>query len=116
MKTVSTVLAGVLAAQFLSLGAAKLAAIAPMRTRAEHLGYTVAAYRDIGALELAAAAGVLIGLTRPAIGVAAGTGLTLLMAGAAATHARNGDGAPEIAPAAVTGVLSLAYITTVLAR
>ncbi|MTE12807.1 DoxX family protein [Nocardia aurantiaca] len=112
MKTVSKVLAGVLAAEFLSLGAAKLAAVASMRERAEHLGYSTAAYRWIGAVEIAAAGGVLLGPVRPAIGRAAGIGLVMLMAGAAASHLRNGDGTTEVAPAAGTALAVAAYVLT----
>ncbi|WP_433622028.1 DoxX family protein [Nocardia sp. CA-120079] len=110
MKIASTVLAGLLAAEFLSFGAAKLAAVASMRKRAEHLGYSTTAYRGIGAVEIVAAGGVLLGLARPSIGMAAGTGLVLLMSGAIASHLRNGDGVAEIAPAAGTGLISFAYV------
>ncbi|SNY89585.1 hypothetical protein SAMN04244553_6604 [Nocardia amikacinitolerans] len=44
--------------------------------------------------------------------LAAGTGPTLLMAGAIAAHVRNGDGAADIAPAAVTGLAAVAYVLT----
>ncbi|MEV0464917.1 hypothetical protein AB0I30_28550 [Nocardia tengchongensis] len=43
MKIVPAVLAGVLTAEFLAFGAGKLMAIAPMRKRAEYLGYTTLA-------------------------------------------------------------------------
>ncbi|WP_431956951.1 DoxX family protein [Nocardia lijiangensis] len=112
MTIVSTVLAGLLAAEFLSFGAAKLLALAPMRQRAEHLGYTTTAYRGIGALEIVAAGGVLLGFVLPAIGIAAGTGLTLLMCGAVVTHLRNGDGLPDLAPAAVTALAAAGYVVT----
>ncbi|MFE3188423.1 DoxX family protein [Nocardia sp. NPDC059240] len=114
MKVVSTVLAGALTAEFLAFGAAKLFAIAPMRERAEHLDYTTTAYRGIGAVEIVAAGGVLAGLAFPSIGMAAGTGLTLLMGGAVASHVRNGDGVQLFAPAVGSGLASLAY-TLVLA-
>ncbi|MFQ6398726.1 DoxX family protein [Nocardia sp. KC 131] len=112
MKIASTVLGAVLAAEFLSFGSAELIAVTSMRKRADHLGFTTAAYRGIGALEVAAGAGVLLGFARPWIGVAAGTGLALLMAGAVVSHLRNGDGASEFAPAAVTGLASVAYVVT----
>ncbi|MFB8005137.1 DoxX family protein [Nocardia sp. NPDC056000] len=112
MKTVTKVLGGVLAAEFLSLGTAKVAAVASMRERAAHLGYSTTAYRGIGAVELVAAGGVLLGSVRPAIGRAAGAGLVLLMTGAVASHLRNGDGTTEIAPAAGTALLAAAYVAT----
>lgn len=112
MKIASIVLAAVLAAEFASFGTAKLVAAASMRKRAAHLGYSTAAYQGIGALEIAAAGGVLVGLTRPPIGVAAGIGLVLLMAGAVVVHVRNGDGMAELAPAAGTGLVALGYLAT----
>ena len=113
MKTVAKVLGGVLAAEFLSLGTAKVAAVASMRERAAHLGYSTTAYRGIGAVEILAASGVLAGLVRPAIGRAAGAGLVLLMTGAVASHLRNGDGTTEIAPATGTALIAAAYVATV---
>ncbi|MGV9822079.1 DoxX family protein [Nocardia xishanensis] len=110
MTIVSTVLAGLLAAEFLFFGAAKLLTLAPMRERAEHLGFTTTAYRAIGTLEIAAAGGVLIGFVLPWTGLAAGTGLTLLMAGAIVAHMRNGDGISDMAPAVVTAVAAVGYV------
>ncbi|WP_280364119.1 DoxX family protein [Nocardia wallacei] len=112
MKIASMVLAGLLAVEFASFGAGKLLAVASMRKRADHLGFSTAAYRGIGALELAAGGGVLLGLAYPSIGVAAGGGLVLLMAGAIASHLRNNDGPTEIAPAAVSAVVAVTYVVT----
>ncbi|MEU2031197.1 DoxX family protein [Nocardia amamiensis] len=112
MRTVWRVLGGVLAVEFLSLGTAKVAAVASMRERAAHLGYSTTAYRGIGAVELVAAGGVLLGPVRPALGRAAGAGLVLLMAGAVVSHLRNGDGTTDIAPAAGTALVAAAYVAT----
>ncbi|RMI32116.1 DoxX family protein [Nocardia stercoris] len=109
MKTVARVLGGVLAAEFLSLGTAK---VASMRERAAHLGYSTTAYRGIGAVELLAAGGVLLGPVRPVIGRAAGVGLVVLMTGAVAGHLRNGDGTAGIVPAAGTALVAAAYVAT----
>ncbi|MET9030051.1 DoxX family protein [Nocardia sp. NPDC004168] len=114
MKTVAKVLGGVLAAEFLYLGTAKVAAVAAMRERAAHLGYSTTAYRGIGAVELLAAGGVLLGPVRPAIGRAAVAGLVLLMTGAVASHLRNGDGTTEIAPAAGAAAVATAYVATLI--
>lgn len=40
----TVILAGLLAALFLSLGTAKILALAPMRERAAHVGFSAAAY------------------------------------------------------------------------
>ncbi|WP_435406572.1 DoxX family protein [Nocardia implantans] len=83
-----------------------------MRGRAAHLGYSTTACRGIGAAELLAAGGGLLGPVRPAIGRAAGAGLVLLMTGAVAGHLRNGSGTIEIAPAADAALVAAAYVAT----
>lgn len=110
----TTVLAAILVAAFAMLGSAKLAAVPAMRTRAEHVGFSVGSYRRIGVLELLGVAGVLVGSVVPAVGVLAGLGLLLLLGGAITTHLRNGDGAKEIAPAVVLGAVSLGYLVLVV--
>jgi hypothetical protein len=106
MSTTAIVLAGI----FLLLGAAKLAALPEMRQAAAHLGMTITHYRLLGALEVAAAAGLLFGLRITALGAAASVGLTLLMAGAVVIHLRSGDPATRCLPAAVVGALAAAHL------
>ncbi|GAB3002641.1 DoxX family protein [Saccharothrix stipae] len=108
--TVLTVLSVLVAALFLALGTAKLLALAPMRKLAEHAGFSVAAYRGIGALELAAAIGLLLGLAVPVLGALAGAGLLLLLAGALITHVRNRDGVRELVPALGCAALVAGYL------
>ncbi|MFC9437357.1 invasion protein [Nocardia sp. NPDC057030] len=105
MKTVRTVLGGVPAAEFLSLGTG---AVPPTHERAAHLGYPTAGYRGIGAVGLVAAGGVLRGPVRPAIGR---SGMVRLMIGAVAGPRRNGGGTTEIAPAAGTTLDVAATVT-----
>lgn len=100
-----TILTVALAAVFAALGTAKLLAVPAMRERAAHVGFDVAAYRGIGALEIAGAAGLLLGAVSRSIPVAAAIGLLLLLGGATITHLRAGDGAKEAAPALVIGGL-----------
>ena len=57
-----------IAAVFLALGSAKVLALAPMRARAAHLGFSTSSYRVIGGLEIAGAIGVLLGLVVPPLG------------------------------------------------
>lgn len=111
----TTVLAALLVVAFATLGAAKLVALPAMRARAEHVGYSVAAYRRIGVLEILGVVGVLIGAVVPAVGVVAGLGLVLLLGGAVITHLRNGDGITAIAPALVLGATVVGYVLLVLA-
>jgi hypothetical protein len=106
----ASVVAVLLALFFGCLGAAKILATPSMRVRAAHVGFSAAAYRAIGALEVAAAIGLLIGLVAPLVGGLAGIGLVLLLVGALVAHLRTGDGLGEIAPALVSGLLVLAYL------
>jgi hypothetical protein len=85
-----------------------------MRTRAEHAGFSVSAYRRIGALEILAVAGLLVGAFVPVIGALAAVGLLLLLGGAVLVHLRNGDGVREIVPALVLGVMALTYVLLVV--
>jgi DoxX-like family len=110
---VTITLAILLAAVFALLGVAKLASLPAMRVAAADLGYTTGQYRLIGALELAGAAGLIIGLKAAGIGVAAAVGLVLLMLGAALAHVKNHDAATRlIVPIAVAGI-AVAYLISV---
>jgi hypothetical protein len=97
-------------AGFAALGVSKIRAVPAMQARAAHVGFSVGAYRRIGALEVAGAAGVLLGVAIPQLGVLAATGLLLLMIGALSAHLRQHDGAAEMAPALVVIVLLVAYL------
>lgn len=101
------VLSILLAIAFLGAGGAKLAGAKQMRESAEHLGFSFPAYRGIGALEVAGAAGLLIGLAWAPLGIAAAAGLTLLMIGAVAFHLRAKDPAARWSAPAILAVLAL---------
>jgi len=110
----TTILAVLLVAAFAILGSAKLAAVPAMRARADHVGFSVSAYRRIGALELLGVAGLVVGIAFPAVGALAALGLLLLLGGAITTHVRNGDGLKEIAPAVVLSVGAAVYLVLVV--
>ncbi|MFE6200691.1 DoxX family protein [Streptomyces sp. NPDC057838] len=110
-----TVLAVALSVVFLPLGMAKIAAVPFMRQAAAHLGMTPGHYRAVGALEVAGAAGLLLGLVSPPLGVAAATGLALLMAAAAVVHLRHGDPPPRALPAVVLALIAMTYAATAMA-
>ncbi|MET9629567.1 DoxX family protein [Lentzea sp. NPDC006480] len=99
---------------FIALGTAKLLALPMARELATHSGFSVSAYRGIGALELAGAAGVLAGLALPLLGGLAGAGLLLLLAGALITHLRNQHALQQIAPALVCALLVIGYLVVLL--
>jgi len=110
--TVLIVLSVLAAAVFFLIGAAKLFALAPMRERAAHAGFSVTAFRGLGALEIAGAAGLLLGLAVPVLGVLAGVGLVLVLVGALVTHVRNRDRGRDLVPALVCAALVVGYLVT----
>ncbi|MDB4873157.1 MAG: invasion protein [Gemmatimonadales bacterium] len=107
---VAIALACLIALIFAAIGAAKILALAPMREAAAKSGFSTAAYRRIGVLEVAGAAGVALGPAVPLLGGLAGTGLLLLLGGSVATHVRNRDGAVTFVPAVACVVLVAAYL------
>ena len=112
--TPTSILAGLLVVAFAAVGSAKLAAVPAMRAKAEHVGFTVSAYRRIGFLEVLGVLGLIVGAFVPVIGALAAAGLLILLAGAIVTHRRNGDGIREIAPAVVLGLVSLGFLLLVV--
>ena len=79
--TTTSILAGLLVVAFAALGSAKLAAVPAMRAKAEHVGFSVAAYRRIGFLEVLAVLGLIVGAFVPVIGALAAAGLLMLLGG-----------------------------------
>lgn len=109
-------IAGIVASVLLTLVAAasgvpKIASTARMRDEATHLGIPRTGYVLIGALELAAAIGLLVGLARPLLGIAAAGGLVLMMVGAVLAHLRAGDRTAALAPAVAVGVTAALTLT-----
>jgi hypothetical protein len=80
-----------------------------MQTR-DRLGISPGAYRLIGVCELAGAAGALIGLAVPGLGVVALAGLVLVAVGACAAQVRLRNPASEARPAVLALVLSTAAL------
>jgi DoxX-like family len=76
------------------------------------LGAAAGRYDDGEQVQVAGAAGVLLGLALRPLGVAAASGLVLLSIGAIVTHRRAGDKAVAALPALM--VLALAAATLVL--
>ncbi|MEU6260949.1 DoxX family protein [Streptomyces sp. NPDC047043] len=112
MRAAQITLAVALSVVLLPLGLAKIAAAPVMRQAAAHLGMSPGQYRVIGALEVAGAAGLLLGLAAGPLGAAAAIGLALLMAAAAVVHLRHGDPPVRALPAVVLAVAALAYAGT----
>jgi hypothetical protein len=103
-----------LAAACLLPAASKLTGQPRMRKSAAHFGISWSRYRLIGIAELAAAAGILIGLWWHPLGVAAAAGTAVLLLGAIITHRKAADSAKEMAPALLALLLTLAYLTIAL--
>jgi uncharacterized membrane protein YphA (DoxX/SURF4 family) len=103
-----------LAAACLLPAAGKLTGQPKMRQSAAHFGIAWPRYRLIGVAEAAAAAGILIGLWWHPLGLAAATGMALLLLGALITHRHAGDSAKEAAPALVAFAFTLAYLAIAL--
>ena len=112
--TPTPILAGLMVVAFAAAGSAKLAAVPAMRARAEHVGFSVAAYRRIGLLEVLGVLGLLVGAFVPIIGALAGAGLLMLLGGACIAHLRNGDGLRELAPALVLGLVTVSFLLLVV--
>jgi uncharacterized membrane protein YphA (DoxX/SURF4 family) len=110
MFIVTVVLAILLALSFAAAGGPKVAGAKSAMGHADHLHVPHNAYRGIGALELLAVIGLLVGLAVWPLGVAAGVGLVLLMIGAAITHIRVGDKIAQFGPALGLGVLALVEV------
>jgi hypothetical protein len=110
----TTILAGLLVVAFTAVGTAKLAAVPAMRAKAEHVGFSVMAYRRIGLLEVLGVVGLLVGAFVPVIGGLAAAGLLMLLGGAVVAHVRGGDGIREIAPAIVLGLATVSYLLLVV--
>lgn len=106
----TTVLSAGLAAFFVALGTAKLLALPSMQARAHHAGFSVGAFRRIGALEVLGAVGLVSGSTVPHLRTLAALGLVLLLAGALVTHLRNRDGLKGAMPALVVAGLLVALL------
>lgn len=116
MNVVAWIVGIVLAVAFLGAGGSKLVDAGPAR---RHLGYTLNQWRLIGVAELAAVAGIVVGLVWRGlefVAIAAGVGLAVTMLGALMAHARVEDDTKDIAPAAVLLVLSVLFIVFVAIR
>jgi uncharacterized membrane protein YphA (DoxX/SURF4 family) len=95
-------------------GAAKLTSHPRMRDSASRFGIRWHHYRLIGVAELAAAAGILIGLWWHPLGLAAAAGIAVLLTGALITHRRANDSAKDMAPALIAIVITAAYLAAVI--
>jgi uncharacterized membrane protein YhaH (DUF805 family) len=64
--------------------------------------------------ELAAAAGILMGLRWHPLGLAAAAGMAVLLTGAVIAHRRAKDGGKEMTPALAALAIAIAYLATAI--
>lgn len=91
MFIITILCSALLAIAFLGSGSMKAIGKPEIVEGLGRLGVSPPLVRTIGVLELAGAVGVLVGLAVPWLGIAAATGLGLLMIGAIGFHMRAGD-------------------------
>jgi len=108
MFIAAAVLSVLLALAFAGASLPKLSGKDAMAAQLHNLGVSAGFMRVIGALEALGAAGLIVGLWIGVLGVAAATGLALLMAGAVATHVKAHDTAKNTAGSLVLLVLGAA--------
>ena len=106
--TAGTIMVLMLAVVFVGVGGAKVLAVPAARREARHLGFDVGRYRLIGAAELAAAAGLAVGLVWVPVAVAACSGLVALLVGAVVVLRQAGDPPVRALPAVGLGAASVA--------
>lgn len=116
MFIATLVLSALLAIAFVGAGVSKVMKVPAMVTAAEAHGFTADSYRNIGLLEIAGAAGLLIGLWWAPLGIAAALGLSVLMAGAVIVHVRAEDEVAETVPAVVLTLLAAAALVLHIAN
>ncbi|MEV6341115.1 DoxX family protein [Nocardia vinacea] len=110
------ILSSVVGVLFIVTGGVKLLGIRQSVAVRDHLGLSPRLWRTIGGLELAGAAGVLIGLRIELLGMAALGGLVLLMLGATASRVRVHDKAfAVLADVAVVGLVVVTAIALMAA-
>lgn len=106
-RVAATACRTVLAFALAGAGAAKLTKQRQMLDSAEYLGYTPQAFQAIGALEIAAAAGLFLGRRKPRLGAASALGASAVLGGVVVEHVRHGDGPEAFGPPALLGALAL---------
>jgi uncharacterized membrane protein YphA (DoxX/SURF4 family) len=107
---VTIVLAVLLALVYAAGGFQKVTGAESGLKNADHVGASHGLWKVIGGLELLAAVGLLVGLAVAPLGIAAGIGLVLLMAGAVIFHVRAGDSPKLFGPAVILGLLALVEV------
>jgi hypothetical protein len=112
MSALTIILGILLGAGFAMAGGTKLAGHPRMLESRDRLGLSEGLFKIIGGLEVAGAAGVLLGLVSDlaVIGILAAVGLIAMTIGAASYHQKVDDAFQQWAPAVVMGSMAIFYI------
>jgi uncharacterized membrane protein YphA (DoxX/SURF4 family) len=100
----------VLGVVFLASGGMKLLGIPYSVGNRDRFGISPVLWRTVGVLELAGVAGLLVGIAVPALGIAAGVGLALVMVGATVTRLRMHDPVFMVLGDLVVLALTVVYV------
>jgi uncharacterized membrane protein YphA (DoxX/SURF4 family) len=110
MNVAAIVLSILLSVEFAFTGVTKLFDTTTAQTNAAHLGISSRLSRMIGAAQLAAVVGLLVGLAFKPLAIVTAAAVCLLMVGAIGYHRKARDKPPALLPAALTGLAALALI------
>jgi uncharacterized membrane protein YphA (DoxX/SURF4 family) len=114
VSTLSTILAVVLGIAFAGSAIAKLSRQQKMVDEFERWGYQPAMMTTTGAVELLAAAMLLVGIAVNSLAIAGALLILVVMTGALWTHARVKDPVKDWLPAAVLLVLAFVLLVSML--
>src|ERR1700761_2708923 len=114
MFVATVVLTLLLAAVFIGAGIPKILGTKTSLRMRDHLQINPQLYRVVGFLEIAAVAGLLIGLFVPVLGVAAAVGLALLMIGGIVTHICAGEAKGSLPAVVIFAVAVAAAVVRIL--
>ncbi|MGO4272261.1 DoxX family protein [Paenibacillus sp. TAF58] len=111
MRWTTRIFQGLLAAAFLMFGFMKLSAT-PVQVEAftETYGYGLNAMYVVGAFELLAGIGLIIGFWKPRIAFYSAGIIVVIMAGAMLTHVRSGQGMSTAALPLIFLILALVVV------
>jgi hypothetical protein len=107
MQVAFVIVSAVLALEMTGSGVPKLLQLRAIRRSAEHLGLSAGPHRMIGAAEVAAAIGFVIGIAFPPLSIVTGVAVCLLMCGALGYHMKARDNVLAMLPAALTAVTAV---------
>jgi hypothetical protein len=116
MHVASIALSVLLALEMAVTGVPKVIQLSVVRASAEHLGVSVALDRMIGAAQVAAAVGLLVGIAFPPLSILTAAAVCLLMCGALGYHVKAADKVAAMLPAVSTAAVAIAVVALAAAQ